>query len=122
MPCGLFNPPIWSRRGGLVTEARLMQQLGAHPNLVQFYRWATDGRGNEYVVVELVSFGSLDKVLAQFGPALRNRSKLMMCEQICHAMCALAAEGVLHRDLAARNILVQSMQPVHVKVGCKGEG
>ncbi|GIL49207.1 hypothetical protein Vafri_5351 [Volvox africanus] len=104
------------RRGGLVTEARLMQRLGAHPNLVQFYRWSTDHRGNEYIVVELVPFGSLDKVLAQFGHSLRNRSKLMMCEQICHAMCELASEGVLHRDLAARNILVQAMQPVHVKV------
>ncbi|EFJ42275.1 hypothetical protein VOLCADRAFT_47055, partial [Volvox carteri f. nagariensis] len=39
---------------------------------------------------------------------------LMMCEQICHAMCEMASAGVLHRDLAARNILVQSMQPVHV--------
>lgn len=65
---------------------------------------------------ELVPFGSLDKVLAHFGPSLRNRSKLMMCEQICHAMSELASEGVLHRDLAARNILVQSMQPVHIKV------
>ncbi|GIL73891.1 hypothetical protein Vretifemale_3998 [Volvox reticuliferus] len=104
------------RRGGLVTEARLMQRLGAHPNLVQFYRWSTDHRGNEYIVVELVPFGSLDRVLAQFGRSLRNRSKLMMCEQICHAMCELVSEGVLHRDLAARNILVQAMQPVHVKV------
>mgnify|MGYP001807244745 CR=1 FL=1 len=26
------------RKGGLVTEARLMQQLGSHPNLCQFYR------------------------------------------------------------------------------------
>eukprot|EP00198_Chlamydomonas_reinhardtii_P000564 XP_001689899.1 predicted protein [Chlamydomonas reinhardtii] len=103
------------RKGGLVTEARLMQQLGSHPNLCQFYRWSTDTRGNEYVVCELVPFGSLDKVLAHFGPSLRNRSKLMMCEQICHAMSELASEGVLHRDLAARNILVQSMQPVHIK-------
>ncbi|PNH07105.1 Tyrosine-protein kinase JAK3, partial [Tetrabaena socialis] len=78
--------------------------------------WSTDDNGNEYVIVELVPYGSLDKVLASQGPSLRNRSKLMMCEQICHAMCELAAEGVAHRDLAARNILVQSMQPVHVKV------
>lgn len=26
------------RKGGLLTEARLMQQLSTHPNLVQFYR------------------------------------------------------------------------------------
>ncbi len=78
--------------------------------------WSTDLHGNEYILVEFMHFGSLDKCLANFGPSLRNRSKLLMCEQICHAMCELASEGVLHRDLAARNILVQSMQPVHVKV------
>ena len=26
-------------KGGMVTEARLMQRLSTHPNLVQFYRW-----------------------------------------------------------------------------------
>lgn len=39
-----------------------------------------------------------------------------LCLQICSAMCELIEEGVLHRDLAARNILVQSMDPVHIKV------
>ncbi|KAI8474302.1 MAG: tyrosine kinase-domain-containing protein [Monoraphidium minutum] len=60
------------RRGGSVTEARMMQQLSGHPNL--------------------------------------------MCEQIAAAMAALAREGVIHRDLAVRNVLVQSIDPVHVKV------
>jgi serine/threonine protein kinase len=55
------------RRGGLVTEARLMQRLSTHPNLVQFYRWSADDDGNEYVVMELVAMGSLDKILAQVG-------------------------------------------------------
>jgi len=45
------------------------------------------------------------------------RDKLAICEQICGAMCELVTEGVLHRDLAARNILVQSLEPVHIKVG-----
>lgn len=26
------------RKGGTVTEARMMQELSGHPNLVQFYR------------------------------------------------------------------------------------
>lgn len=104
------------RKGGLVTEARLMQSLGTHPNLVQFYRWSDDGAGNEYVVMELVPLGSLDKVLARGGSGLDTHAKLAMCEQICSAMCALCCEGVLHRDLAVRNILVQSLSPVHIKV------
>lgn len=67
--------------------------------------------------MELVRFGSLDKVLQSFGTALRTRSKLMMCEQICSAMCELAEEHVLHCHLAAHNVLVQSIEPIHVKVG-----
>lgn len=31
---------IMMRRGGLVTEARVLQRLSSHPNLVQFYRLA----------------------------------------------------------------------------------
>ena len=42
-----------------------MQRLSTHPNLVQFYRWSADDDGNEYVVMELVAMGSLDKILAQ---------------------------------------------------------
>lgn len=75
------------------------------------------------MVLELVRLGSLDKLLLSYGNAVRTRSKLVMCEQICAAMCELVDENVLHRDLAARNILVQSMEPVHIKVGgCRGEG
>lgn len=32
---------VCMRRGGMVTEARMMQSLSTHPNLVQFYRQAT---------------------------------------------------------------------------------
>lgn len=104
------------RQGGMVTEARVLQKLSVHPNLVQFYRWTTDLNGNEYMVMEFVKLGSLDKILIQYGDLLRTRAKLCMCEQICSAMCELAGEGVLHCDLAARNILMQSIDPVHVKV------
>jgi len=31
------------RKGGTVTEARMMQQLSGHPNLVQFYRCVLGG-------------------------------------------------------------------------------
>lgn len=80
-------------------------------------RWSEDSQGNEYVVLELVALGSLDRVLLHLQDVLRVHVKLSMCEQICAGMAELAQEGVLHRDLAARNVLVQSIDPVHVKVG-----
>lgn len=73
--------------------------------------------GNEYIVMELVPLGGLDKVLLQFGEFLRTSVKLAMAEQICGAMAELEGQGLLHRDLAARNVLVASIDPVHVKVG-----
>jgi serine/threonine protein kinase len=68
-------------------------------------------------VLELVALGSLDRVLLHLQDVLRVHVKLSMCEQICAGMAELAQEGVLHRDLAARNVLVQSIDPAHVKVG-----
>ena len=61
------------------------------------HRWSEDEKGNEYMILELVRLGSLDKLLLAYGHAIRSRSKLNMCEQICSAMCELASEGVLHR-------------------------
>eukprot|EP00873_Tetraselmis_striata_P021629 jgi/Tetstr1/441893/TSEL_030102.t1 len=105
------------QKGGMATEARIMQRLGTHPNLVQFYRWSRDHHGNEFMIMELVPNGSLDKLLmSSQNESLDFMSKLKMCEQICDAMCELAREGLLHCDLAARNVLVASISPIHVKV------
>ncbi|GMH37065.1 hypothetical protein BSKO_04938 [Bryopsis sp. KO-2023] len=104
------------RKGGVLVEARLMQKLSSHPNLVTFYRWTRDREGNEYIVMELLPLGSLDVVMRRSGDKMRNKAKVAMCAQICQAMCQLAEEKVLHRDLAARNVLVQSLDPVTVKV------
>lgn len=56
------------------------------------------------------------QVLIACGAKMRGRVKMMICEQVCSAMCELHEEKVLHRDLAARNILCLSMDPVHIKV------
>lgn len=45
-------------------------------------RLATDPVGNEYMVMEYVKLGSLNKLLMQFGDGLRTRQRLAMCEQV----------------------------------------
>ena len=65
-------------------------------------RWSVDKQGNEFMVLELVKLGALDKLLLAFGPTIRTAAKIVMCEQICSAMCELATEGVLHRCGCAR--------------------
>ena len=38
---------VCMRKGGMVPEARVLQRMSNHPNLVQLYRWTTDSMGNE---------------------------------------------------------------------------
>jgi serine/threonine protein kinase len=64
------------KKGGMATEARIMQRLGTHPNLVQFYRWARDHHGNEYMIMELVANGSLEKFLLVRSSTLDFMDKL----------------------------------------------
>ncbi|KAG2453066.1 hypothetical protein HYH02_002399 [Chlamydomonas schloesseri] len=104
------------RRGGLVAEARLLQRLSTHPNLVQLYRWSADESGNEYLVMELLPLGSLDAVLRSIGRQLLTQTKMTVVEQLASACLELAHEGLVHGDLAARNLLVKSLEPPHVKL------
>lgn len=82
-------------------------------------RWTTDGVGNQYLIMELLSLGALDTFLRSQGPTLANHTRLAICEQLVSAMCELVTEGLTHGDLAVRNVLVKSMTPVHVKASQK---
>ncbi|PNH10331.1 Tyrosine-protein kinase TXK [Tetrabaena socialis] len=112
------------RHGGMVTEARLLQSLSTHPNLVQFYRWTADEAGNEYMVMELLPLGSLDGVLRSIGGRLLTQTKMTIVQQLVSACIELTREGLVHGDLAARNLLVKSLEPPHVKLagGCVAAG
>mmetsp|Transcript_27732 Transcript_27732/g.65887 ORF Transcript_27732/g.65887 Transcript_27732/m.65887 type:complete len:790 (-) Transcript_27732:520-2889(-) len=106
---------VQMRSGGMQAEANIMRELGLHPNLIRFYRWARDHNGHEYMIMELMSEGSLERKL-RAGHRFPLSDKLRICEQVCSAMCELANAGLLHCDLAARNVLIASLDPVHVKV------
>lgn len=56
--------------------ATASRQLPNIPN--QTGRWSADHAGNEYVIMELVPLGSLDKILAQFGHFLRSSAKFQV--------------------------------------------
>ncbi|KAL6761787.1 kinase-like domain-containing protein [Haematococcus lacustris] len=107
---------ICMKGGGKIREARLLQRQCKHPNLQMFYGWSQDDNGNEYIVMELAAHGSLDVLLQQQGHTLRTADKMVLCEQVCAAMRALAVEGVKHGNLAASSVLVHSTQPWIVKV------
>lgn len=94
----------------LASEATVMVQVGAHPNLVSIIGVVTRGMPL-MLVVSFCENGSLLGVLrdaASKGPSLTASAKLKMSAEIAKGMAHLAAKLFIHRDLAARNVLVSS--------------
>mmetsp|Transcript_37794 Transcript_37794/g.119229 ORF Transcript_37794/g.119229 Transcript_37794/m.119229 type:complete len:467 (+) Transcript_37794:306-1706(+) len=99
-------------------EVAIMSSLSRHPNLVQIFGIAhNEKNGKKFLVMELLSHGSLIRVLHKRADELTLEKKMVLAGQICDGMVALAASSIVHADLACRNVMVQSMDPLMVKVG-----
>lgn len=89
-------------------EARAIGQLD-HPNIVRLYR---TGQVDEmlYIAMQYVNGVELSVYLAQHTPkgALHPPAEVILplVAQICDALDAMHAAGIIHRDLSPANILV----------------
>ncbi len=91
-----------------VVAARFAREaeIGArvrHPNLVSIVDVGTARGGTPFLVMELVSGGSLDEQRARFGDVAWA---LPLLRQIVDGLATLHAAGVMHRDLKPPNVLL----------------
>eukprot|EP00873_Tetraselmis_striata_P004405 jgi/Tetstr1/424669/TSEL_015191.t1 len=96
------------------SPAAVLANIQPHPHLVQLFGVSHDAEGTEHLVMEYVRQGPLDAFL--LDNPLTYQTKIEIAMQICLAMRHLADAGVVHGNLAARNVLVESADPVLVKV------
>ena len=83
-------------------EARLLTRI-AHPNIVDVFDCGETSDGLLYIVMELLRGHTLDVALSDAGMFTVRRT----CEvglQLCDALVAAHAHGVVHRDLKPANI------------------
>src|SRR4051794_11538369 len=97
-----------------VQEARAVHQI-AHPNIVDTFAFGTLPDGRAYYLMEWLPGESLGDRLAR-GP-LPLADALAILDQICDALDAAHANGVVHRDLKPDNVmLIEGRSPPAVKL------
>lgn len=104
-------------REDLLRELGIMQQLGAHPNVVTLLGCCTE-KEPFLLIMEYVMYGKLLAFLrdhrtrqdyynfSEDSDALTSRDLTVFAFCVARGMEYLASKGVIHRDLAARNVLV----------------
>jgi len=85
-------------------EAKVLLSLN-HPNIVRCLGLHTSQTGDQYIVMEYLSNGSLDAVL-KTESNLKIGDLLIMSKQAAAGMLYLEQQKIVHRDLALRNLLV----------------
>jgi serine/threonine-protein kinase len=84
-------------------EARAAARL-SHPNIVAVFDSGSDA-DQHYLVMEYVAGQSLAELLHRQGPLAPRRAAELAVE-VCAALAAAHAQGLVHRDVKPANVLV----------------
>lgn len=92
-------------------EARAMAQL-SHPNLVGVYDFSSD-EGISYLIMELITGGTLRELLAERGPMPPHAATAVM-RAVLTGLSVAHSQGMVHRDIKPDNILINGDHRVKV--------
>lgn len=85
----------------LGVEARILEAIGPHKNIIGFKGLTKDG-----LLLELARFGSISEYLKNNNPGLRRR--LEWAYQVTEALATVHKKRVLHRDISVSNVLLDA--------------
>jgi tRNA A-37 threonylcarbamoyl transferase component Bud32 len=76
-----------------------------HPNVVGVYDVNTSADGRPYIVAELLQGEDLGSYLDRLGK-LHTVEAVHIVRQVCHALGAAHAHGIVHRDVKPENVFL----------------
>jgi hypothetical protein len=88
----------------LLHEARAAARLG-HPSIVRVNDFGSTGRGDPYIVMELLDGEDLATTLAKRG-RLSPIKAIRTLLPIAHALTVAHTKGIVHRDLKPENVFL----------------
>jgi serine/threonine protein kinase len=97
--------PEYTRNETAVARFAREAQVAArvkHPNVVEIFDTGTTRDGLGYIAMELLQGESLDRTLRRDGALPWPRAQRIIL-QICRALAAAHAEGIVHRDMKPEN-------------------
>ena len=91
--------------GRFLDEARMVAQLGEHPNIV----WVTSffrEHGTGYLVMRYLEGSSLEELRRREGGRLAEGDALIVLMGVLDGLRAVHEHGMIHRDLKPQNVFV----------------
>ena len=107
--------PRFADDDGFVQRFRREAQAAArisHPNIVSVFDTGSDG-GVHYIVMEFVEGRTLAEYLTGGGRIMPDRA-IAIAKDVCRALDAAHAQGVIHRDIKPGNIMINPRGEVKV--------
>lgn len=104
--------PTDKELSAFVKEARLMQKLPPHPNVLGLKGVLSDESVPMGIVTEFCGGGSLDRYLKARKCTLLEKVDILL--DVAEGMYHLHRHNIVHRDLAVRNLLLSSDGTVKV--------
>jgi len=83
-------------------EARLASALD-HPNICTIF-YLNEADGVHFIVMQFIAGRTVRQLVA--GKPLQLRTALSIAIQVCDALAAAHARGIIHRDIKAGNVMV----------------
>ncbi|KAI0484918.1 Pkinase-domain-containing protein [Xylariaceae sp. FL0804] len=95
-------------------EMKIMQKV-QHPNIVQYIEHFDWDDHQFFIIMEYVPGGDLGRLILDNG-AIAEQHVQVMANQLVDALGYLHENKITHRDVKPDNILIQSTQPLVVKL------
>jgi serine/threonine-protein kinase len=109
LPAPFADDP--DRRSRFQAEVRAALKV-SHPNVCRVH-YLGEHEGRLFLTMELVQGGDLSTLLRQVGRLPEERA-LTVARQLCSAVSAVHAAGLLHRDLKPANVLLDEKGDVRL--------